>query len=272
MLIVAFYDREGLAVFTILAVHYDDCIPGWNTVLEPIPYHVMVLMVEGTAIYSINGESHRVEAGELLVIPKGTVRAGSNTDVPHRKYTVLFNLADDTNSDAERLLHSHFMRMKISNYEYVLKRFSRLFEDRWEAKPFHESICLGILIELLGIAKREPVSQSLEPIKFYLARKIQQELQVHYRESIQICDLAELIGRSPNYTIAMFKRAIGLTPIEYIHQLRVQEASSLLLESTMTVTEISDYLGFYDTSHFYRVFKKVMKESPSAYIENRKKY
>ncbi|WP_018758357.1 AraC family transcriptional regulator [Paenibacillus terrigena] len=257
-------------MFTLLAVHYDDCIPGWNTVREAIPYHVIVLMVEGTATYTINGVTHRVEAGDLLVIPKGTVRAGSNTEAPHRKYTVLFNLIDDANADAQLLLPSHFMRMKISNYEYVLKRFSRLFQERWEGKPYHESICLGILIELLGVAKREPISPAVEPIKFYLARKIHLELQTHYRESIQISELAKLIGRSPNYTIAMFKKALGMTPIEYVHQLRVQEASSLLLESTMSVTEISDYLGFYDTSHFYRVFKKMMKESPSAYITNRK--
>jgi len=258
-------------MFKILAVHYDDRIPDWHTVQEAIPYHVIVLMVDGTANYSINGVTHRAEAGEFLFIPRGTVRSGSNTEATHCKYTVLFNLEHEVDAQGQEWLHTHFLRMKISHYDYVLKRFERLFQDRWEAKPYHEPICLGILIELLGIAKREPVSPAVEPIKFYLARQVQQELQQHYRESIHINDLAELIGRSPNYTIAMFKKAIGLTPIEYIHQLRVQEASSLLLESNMTVTEISDYLGFYDTSHFYRVFKKVMKESPSTYIANRKR-
>ncbi|OPA73575.1 hypothetical protein BVG16_27570 [Paenibacillus selenitireducens] len=259
-------------MFKLLAVHYDDCIPDWNTVREAIPYHVIVLVVEGTVAYTIDGETFRAEAGDFLVIPRGTVRAGSNTGAPHKKYTALFNPIDDIDPNAQLLLHRQFMKMKISNYEYVHNRFSRLFQDRWEGKPFHEPICLGILIELLGIAKREPVSPPVEPIKFYLARKIQQELQLKYRESVQVSDLAELIARSPNYTIAMFKKAIGMTPIEYVHQLRVQEASSLLLESTMSVTEVSEYLGFYDTSHFYRVFKKMMKESPSAYIANRKSF
>lgn len=259
-------------MFALLAVHYDDCIPGWNTVKEAIPYHVIVLVVEGTVAYFINGETHRAEAGDFLMIPRGTVRAGSNTEAPHRKYTALFNPADEANTDARLLLQSHFMRMKISNFEYVHKRFSRLFHERLEGKPFHEPICLGILIELLGIAKRESESPAVEPIKFYLARKIQQDLHRRYRESVQVSDLAELIRRSPNYTIAMFKEAMGVTPIEYVHQLRVQEASRLLLESTMSVTEISDYLGFYDTSHFYRIFKKMMKESPSSYIANKKSF
>lgn len=259
-------------MFAVLAVHYDDCIPGWNTVREAIPYHVIVLVAEGTVAYSINGETHRAEAGDFLVIPRGTVRAGSNTESPHRKYTALFNPIDETSAEAQLLLQSHFLRMKISNYEYVHKRFSRLFHERWEAKPFYEPICLGILIELLGIAKRESESPAVEPIKFYLARKMKQELHRRYRETVQVSDLAELIGRSPNYTIAMFKEAMGVTPIEYIHQLRVQEASRLLLESTMSVSEISDYLGFYDTSHFYRVFKKMMKESPSAYIAQKKSF
>jgi AraC-like DNA-binding protein len=257
-------------MFNIVAVHYDDSIPDWHTVEEAIPYHVMALMVDGTAQYSIDGVSHRVGAGEMLFIPRGTVKSSSNTESTHRKYTVLFNLEDENCGQGQQFLHPNFLRMNISHYEYVLKRFNRLFQVRWEAGPYSDVICLGILIELLGIVMRGPVSPVIEPIKFYLARQVQQELQRRYRDTIHIQDLAAQIGRSPNYTIAMFKKAIGLTPIDYVHQLRVQEASSLLLESNMTVTEISEYLGFYDTSHFYRVFKKIMKESPSAYIVTRK--
>ena len=103
---------------------------------------------------------------------------------------------------------------------------------------------------LAGNSKTE-----LPPSKRNYADTIKSYLLDHYREPIEIDKLAKLIHRSPNYATALFKEVYGHSPIRYMHQLRVLEACGLLLHSDMTIAHIAHYLGYYDTSYFYRMFK-----------------
>ena len=102
---------------------------------------------------------------------------------------------------------------------------------------------------------RELEKNELAPSKRNYADTIKSYLLEHYREPIEIDRLAKLIHRSPSYAAALFKEVYGLSPIRYMHQLRVLEACSLLLHSDMNIAHIAHYLGYYDTSYFYRMFK-----------------
>jgi AraC-like DNA-binding protein len=44
-----------------------------------------------------------------------------------------------------------------------------------------------------------------------------------------------------------------------------------LLNTDFTITEIADYLGFYDTSYFYRMFRKMTSMSPTAFVAQQEK-
>jgi AraC-like DNA-binding protein len=133
-------------------------------------------------------------------------------------------------------------------------------------KKHSDFICLGILQELIGLFARELESPTITPIKVKYAKIIERYLIENYRKPIEIDQLAKLIHRSPGYTISVFKEVIGLSPIKYIHQLRVIEACNLLLNTDMTVVAISEYLGYYDPSYFSRTFKKLTSISPKEFI------
>lgn len=98
---------------------------------------------------------------------------------------------------------------------------------------------------------REFEQPEVSPMKLKYAQKIQQYLLEHYREQVQIHELASLIRRSPNYTISIYREVTGQSPIRYLHQLRIIEACNLLLNSDMSISSISSYLGYYDTSYFF---------------------
>ncbi len=134
-------------------------------------------------------------------------------------------------------------------------------------KSYRTMICQGIMQELIGMLARELEKTELAPSKRNYADTIKSYLLEHYRESIEIDALARLIHRSPSYAAALFKEVYGQSPIRYMHQLRVQEACSLLIHSDMSITHIADYLGYYDTSYFYRMFKKHTGFSPSDYVQ-----
>ncbi|MEC0371749.1 helix-turn-helix domain-containing protein [Paenibacillus chibensis] len=251
----------------ILSVNFDQNIPDWRTQLETIPYNVLVVVREGRVRYEINEQVTDAEAGDVLFIPRGARRAGENlSGIPHQKHTVLFTCEPGAKTGIPFLDQGQFVRFRLSPIEYAFHRCDKLYEEMRGGRSYRSIICLGILQELLGMIARELDKPALAPIKLKYADTMKAFLLEHYREQIEITRLAALIGRSPSYASAVFKEVHGRSPIRYMHQLRMLEACSLLLGSDMTVAGISQYLGYYDTSYFHRVFKKHCGQSPTEYV------
>lgn len=219
--------------------------------------------------YTINEEEVTADRGDFLYIPKSTRRAGSNhPSGPHQKFTVLFREAGPLSPGIPFLEQKQFVQFKLRNFQYVHRRFERLFEEFRNGGSFRGYICLGILQETIGFLAREMDQPEVTPMRMKYAQTIKKYLLEHYREQIEIDQLARLIRRSPNYTISVFREVLGCSPIKYVHQLRIMEACNLLLTSDMTIVNISSYLGYYDTSYFFRMFKKHTGVSPSEFAAN----
>ena len=84
-----------------------------------------------------------------------------------------------------------------------------------------------------------------------------------------VTELSELYNMSEGHFIRQFKVYTGYTPLEYRAMKRMENAKSLLSGTDMSVSDISESLGFDDPLYFSRVFKKNTGISPREY---RKKY
>jgi AraC-like DNA-binding protein len=251
----------------LLNVHFDRDIPNWRTQMEVLRYNVLVLVADGNVRYEIDGNEVIAEKGDFLYIPRSTRRSGMNyAGIPHRKHTVVFTLEPGVTTGVPFLDQGAFIRFRLANFQSAQRHFQRLFEEMRGGMSFKGLICLGIAQELIGILARELEKPEMPPSKMKYAQIVRQYLLEHYREPIEIEQLARLIHRSPNYTTALFKEVFGQPPIRYMHQLRVLEAGNLLLDSDMTIASISQYLGYYDTSYFFRIFRKYSSMSPSEFI------
>jgi len=254
-------------MLSLTSVFFDDNIRDWRSHSEIIDFNVLVLVTEGYVCYDIEGITHVGERGDLIFIPHGTRRAGDNhPSGPHQKYTVMMNYNPDAVTSIPFLRERKFVHFKPRRFQYIQRRFAQLFEEFREGELFKSTICLGILQELIGIVARELEKPELTPMKAKYADIIKRYLLDHYREPVEIKKLARLIQRSPNYTTAVFREATGQSPIKYIHQLRVMEACHLLLNSDMSISSIANYLGYYDTSYFFRMFKKYTSMSPTDFM------
>lgn len=248
------------------SVHFDDFIPTWRNYESVLRMHVLAAVTQGKVIYTLNGQRYVARKGEVLFIPKGTTRSAENDESgPHQKYTVLFDYEIDEKLYIPFLDRQTVYQLRIRHFDYLAARFMLLYYENMGSGSIDRMLVLNWLQEILLLVSREAELRDVSPIKLTLAKKMQSFLTEHYREPIEINDLANLIGRSPNYTSSLFKEVTGQSPIQFMHDLRIAEARRLLLHSDMTLPEISQYLGFYDTSYFFRMFKKMMSMTPSEF-------
>ncbi|MBR2622448.1 MAG: helix-turn-helix transcriptional regulator [Clostridia bacterium] len=90
-------------------------------------------------------------------------------------------------------------------------------------------------------------------------------IEQHYREKCTLNQIAAYADRSPIYFHDVFRDVMGITPYEYIAQLRLEEAKRLLSMSDMDPCDIAEYCGFCSQSYFNFVFKKAMGVTPLNY-------
>jgi AraC-like DNA-binding protein len=93
-------------------------------------------------------------------------------------------------------------------------------------------------------------------------------LQNHVFSQISLGDVCEQLKITEEYLIRLFKRHMNLTPMRYLNNLKMETATSLLLNSDLSVKEISWKLGFSSQYHFSRNFKSYSGVTPTDYRAN----
>lgn len=119
-----------------------------------------------------------------------------------------------------------------------------------------------ILTEMLiEIKRRSDIPHS---VKSLVTESISY-IDEYYMEPINIQDLAEGIGYHPDYYSSLFKQQTGLSPKQYIIQKRIQTAKELLVNTNMSIAQISEACGFQFSSQFTRLFEKYEHITPKKF-------
>jgi len=83
--------------------------------------------------------------------------------------------------------------------------------------------------------------------------------------AICLATVAKAVNTSTFYFCKLFKRAIGLTFTEYLARVRIEKAKTLLLDPNQRVSEVAYEVGFQSLTHFNRVFRGIVRQSPTSY-------
>jgi transcriptional regulator GlxA family with amidase domain len=87
----------------------------------------------------------------------------------------------------------------------------------------------------------------------------------HYNEPVPVAAMVQRSGLSERSLTRRFQRATGLTPIQYVHAIRIEEAKQMLEATQDPIEAIAHDLGYEDASFFIRLFKRDVKLTPSQY-------
>lgn len=96
-------------------------------------------------------------------------------------------------------------------------------------------------------------------------RQIISYIDFHYMEDLTLTSLSEMFHLTRTYLSGLFKKETGVGLTEYIHQIRMRKAITLINTTSMSVTEIASACGYNDSNYFFRIFKKTYGISPKQY-------
>jgi AraC-like DNA-binding protein len=140
------------------------------------------------------------------------------------------------------------------------------FDTRVLSSRQHESVVklLSIFAEHLSMVSNQIVmqEQNAEPP---IITRAKQFIAEHQTEEISLEQVAKSVHTSKFYFCKMFKKATGINFTDYLSRVRTERAKNLLLNQNLRISEIAYEVGFQSLTHFNRVFKRILGQSPTDY-------
>jgi AraC-like DNA-binding protein/ligand-binding sensor protein len=102
-----------------------------------------------------------------------------------------------------------------------------------------------------------------------LTHRARAYILANHADPINLAKVAQAMHVSTFYFCKLFKKSTGVTFTEYLSRVRVEKAKNLLLNPHLRVSEIAYDVGFQSLTHFNRVFRQVVGQSPTEYRESK---
>ena len=154
-------------------------------------------------------------------------------------------------------------RTALSNVEEIQQEFVNSCSQCRTAGELFGQLA-RIQERLLSEAREMRSSEAARPIRI-----AKQYVMQHFDEPITLETVCEDIGFSVNYFSMLFKRETGEGFAKYLTRVRIEEAKTLLRETSIPIAEICEKVGYSDRKHFTHTFHKATGLNP---VEYRKLY
>lgn len=177
------------------------------------------------------------------------LRLFHETDINKIKAFGMELLNQVLNAAIESGLSSGFITKKIEFFRQLdqLDSFDAIFN--WEKNV------LGGIVNSMVNTRNSRDNMLIEHAKEYMGN--------HFAKDIRLEDVASEVFLSPNYFGWLFKKVTKLTYIEYLTQVRMEKAKSMLEMTAQSIQVISEKVGYNDPNYFSQVFKKYYGIRPS---------
>ena len=165
-------------------------------------------------------------------------------------------------------------KLRISSPDTKLIILSGFAEFEYAKKAITLNV-LSYLLKPINIEELEDIIDKIArevsepPPQNVLLEKAKYYIKNNYGKPLSVQDVADYLGRNPNYFSHIFKKEENISFVDYLNQIRIKQAQRLLTTTTLLTYEISEQVGYTDYRYFTQVFKKNTGMSPTDY---RKKY
>ena len=135
-------------------------------------------------------------------------------------------------------------------------------------------IKIGLEAFLINLVRNAQVTAGAVGQDAFAADSVQavrQYIDENFHTRIALANLCFLFGMNKTTLCRNFREAYGTTVLNYMNELRIQEAKSLLSKGEKSITEIADALGFSSVHYFCRLFKQYTQLSPTEFAKTVRK-
>ena len=243
----------------------------------------LTLITKGHGLYRIDLNDYEVKEGDLLFISPLLLHSISRTcdgEFSSETYVFHINFLGGNSTD---ICSTHYLT-PIMNQEIALpcliteshpayaslreifNQVHTLYDENINGYELAlKALFLGTVFFLLQFStKKEDSGKDTSSDKL---KQVLDYIELHYKESISVAELAKLCYFSDYHFMRFFKKKMNMTCVEYINNLRLEKAVELFEQGDTSILDVSLSVGFRNLSYFHRAFKKKYNMTPLSFIK-----
>ncbi|MBJ6362553.1 helix-turn-helix domain-containing protein [Paenibacillus sp. GCM10012307] len=239
--------------------------------------YMLLSILQGNGIVYIDGKRFRLSKGCCFLIHPGSMVEVANTVLQELElYKLIFraeqteaaaNASRDSQGTEGFLLSGKLNVQPLPEWSALLKDMYTHRENTDNLAAFKQHIRLQELLHYLcarnlHVSGRDPRRAVIRTID---------ELHGDITRNMSIKLLAEQANMGSRQYTYLFKELTGVTPSDYVTELRINQAKTQLLSSNDQVSTIARNAGFQDVYYFSRRFKQMVGLSPKHFISERRR-
>ena len=239
----------------------------WHGKNQISPQNQLYYIFKGEISLMIDNKEYIAKAGDMVLLPAGIQYDYSLTNLQYaHKFWLHFDLTIDRKNIFNEYEFSYIVRVKQPERVYSL--FEKLLDLKINNTIEQTLVRSNLLCRLLSYYF-EHCSIQLKSNDSCIWNVVE-FINNNYIDKLTLADLANRASLSINQFIRRFEHIMGCSPIQYVNYLRVDRAKLLIENSDKSISEILAEVGFYDFSHFTKIFKRYYGYSPSQYRKIKK--
>ena len=224
----------------------------WSYLDSPRPNDGIIYIDAGTAVYTLpDGQEIHVRPGDILYLPQDS------------RYFVKF-VPDSSSFLLNFRLFCERAEICVPDRPFVACRdINNLFREDFRALcKLYSSTTDRLLIKAKALEIVSRMTDRPDPSK---SDSVIAYINSHLSTSLSVADIAKSCAMSESSFRRLVIEKTGLSPIRYIAGQKIVKAKQFLAVDELSVEEIASILGFYDSAHFIKCFKKETGQTPAQY-------
>lgn len=271
-------------VSKIANIHYFEFLDSYHTIEDSHDFCEILYVDRGTI--TVHSENYSgILSDNQLLIHRPNEKHYLECNVTNAPNVIVIGFACDnedikifskepvTLSNEHKTLLSSILNegMKVYSPPYDLPNTPEMIKR--EEYPYAADQLIKMYLEtlLIFLVRSRKNEQKFKDGKVVTDSKIEavhQYISEHYTEKITLENLCFLFRTNKTTLCKDFKNAYGTTILNYVNKLRIDEAKALIRKNELSITEISDKLGFESIHYFCKLFKKITNQSAKEYFKS----
>ena len=246
----------------------------WSWPEHVHPNHEWLVIKKGKIRYWIDKQEFVAKAGDFYFVQPGQIHRDEGISASLDFFTVTFQLLDPQGN------HVYFLpppfvpaQQKVKGMQGELwPLLIKMFDEIRKQQPWCEEIVESTIWQMTWMVRRRLHSSQITPDPrrtsvghAEIVRKVDEYIKGNLNKSISLTELAEAVYVSRFYLDHVFTKVVGVPPLRYALQLRMEQAKKLLAEGSLNVYQVAHKMGFEDPYYFSRQFKKIAGASPKQF-------
>lgn len=230
------------------------------------------LVKSGCLKLCCNDQEIDVKEGELSIVSPTVLHSGRSGSKGYQCYVIMFEIADLFNATVsarqyiEPIINGDIRFQYKTDIPQIVKLAEKIVEMQLSGDKYHPLETVGCLYRLLGLLCQYCIDvEHSMPKKTERFDSVINYINANLTTDISASDVSRRFGYDESYFCRKFKKATGITVMNYIRTQRLERARQLLQKTEESIRHIAISCGFIDAAYFTNCFKNMYGVSPTKY-------